>query len=286
MDIRFRELELLVRIERSGRLSWGPFQGPERDIVAYLIYHGYVNGLTLPWVHDERLLVTALPGESEFERRMHIDRITSLSRILGGQDASLQITHAGRVRISELRQTLRSGRLREQHEVLWDGRHFDMDLRIALADASAATPVSMAYLDLNGFKAVNDTMGHDAGDAAIRAYFHDVAGVLSDAGDAYRLGGDEVGIILIGGSSDDLAAIVRRACVLLQHEALRFDGQELSRLSIAAGINVSRTPSDDAQKFRKDAESSMYKAKDHTRNHSPRPSSLNVCGTERIEIVL
>ena len=55
MDLRIRELELLAKIDRSGRLSHGPFQGPERDIAAFLVYHGYVNGLTLPWVHNEQL---------------------------------------------------------------------------------------------------------------------------------------------------------------------------------------------------------------------------------------
>lgn len=61
MDIRFKELELLLRIERSGRLSHGLFQGPERDIAAFLIYHGYVNGLTLTWVHNEETVLESHP---------------------------------------------------------------------------------------------------------------------------------------------------------------------------------------------------------------------------------
>jgi hypothetical protein len=79
MDIRLRELELLAKIDRCGRLTVGPLNGPERD---------------------------------------------------GGRDVTLQITHSGRVRMAELRE-FRSAKLREQYEILWDGRYFDTDLRIA-----------------------------------------------------------------------------------------------------------------------------------------------------------
>ena len=55
---------------------------------------------------------------------------------------------------------------------------------------------------------------------------------------------------------------------VLQNERLKFDSKELPFLSIAAGINVGTMPSDDARKFRKDAEVSMYKAKAFTKEDS------------------
>jgi len=55
----------------------------------------------------------------------------------------------------------------------------------------------------------------------------------------------------------------------LQNERLKFDSKELPFLSIAAGINVGTMPSDDARKFRKDAEVSMYKAKAFTKRGLP-----------------
>ncbi len=99
--------------------------------------------------------------------------------------------------MAELAQQFRSARIHEQFGILWDGRHFDQDLSIRLLDASVESPVAVAYRDLNAaLKPVNDTLGHNAGNILLQAYFQDVAAGLPDQGDAYRLGGDEVGVIL------------------------------------------------------------------------------------------
>jgi hypothetical protein len=158
MDIRLRELEFLADVDRGGRLTVGPLSGSEKDLAAFLVFNGYVNDFRVSWVHDERCFPNSLPGESVLERKLHSERINTLSRVLGDRDVSLEITHAGGVRMAELRHALRSDKLREQHGILWDGRHFDMDLRVALLEASDSTPLAVAYFDLNGFKAVNDTM--------------------------------------------------------------------------------------------------------------------------------
>jgi diguanylate cyclase (GGDEF)-like protein len=208
----------------------------------------------------------------------------TLSKVLGGREVSLQITHSGRVRMAELRQTLRSAKLRDGFGILWDGRHFDVDLRIALLDASERTPVAVAYLDLNaGLKAANDKMGHDAGDVAIQAYFQDVNSALADRGDAYRLGGDEVGVIIPACPREEVIKIIRRACLLLQREHLQFDGKELPAVSIAAGLVVNTTPAVGAEQLRRAAEMSMYKAKEFTKGQSSRPSSWNVSGEDAVQ---
>jgi GGDEF domain-containing protein len=76
----------------------------------------------------------------------------------------LRLTHAGRVRISELKQALRTGRIREQYGILWDGRHLETDLQIAVVDANEHAPLSVAFMDLNGLKSINDLVGHEGVD--------------------------------------------------------------------------------------------------------------------------
>lgn len=49
---------------------------------------------------------------------------------------------------------------------------------------------------MNGLKVINDTLGHDAGDEAVRTYFGVIAAVIAEVGEAYRVGGDEVVIVL------------------------------------------------------------------------------------------
>jgi len=106
----------------------------------------------------------------------------------------------------------------------------------------------------------------------------------SDRGDAYRLGGDEVGLIIQDCPREKGITIVRNACLLLQQERLQFHGKELSPVSIAAGLIVTDTPSANAEQLRREADMSMYKAKEFTKTQSPRPSSLNVGGEEAVQL--
>lgn len=274
-DARLSELEMLARIERQGSLPVGPLKGAERDLVAFLASRGYVNDLNIPWQHG-RSVGGGLPGESELERRLQQRRIDTLSQILGGQLVVLQISHAGRVRIAELNEAFRSSRIREPFGILWDGRHFDPDLRIRLLNASSESPLFLVYMDLNGMKGINDTAGHDAGDLVLRAYFNALSTGLADRADAYRLGGDEVGIILSDISEDDAVAMVKNVCLLFMGDRLLYLGSDLPRLSISAGMVTASSPSRSVHALRDGADTQMYRAKESTKTKTPRPSSLAI----------
>lgn len=69
--------------------------------------------------------------------------------------------------------------------------------------------LGLCLLDLDRFKEVNDTYGHAAGDAVLRAVGMHLAG-LREEDSAYRLGGDEFAVILVGTSADGAAAAVGR----------------------------------------------------------------------------
>ena len=281
MDARLTELEMLSRIERQGALSIGPLHGAERELVAFLALRGYVNDLDIPWQHGA--IGGGLPGESKLERQLHQWRIDSLSQILGGQPVLLRITHAGRVRMAELSEAFRSARIREPFGILWDGRHFDPDLRIQLLNASVQVPLAVAYMDLNGMKNVNDTHGHDAGDLVMRAYFNSLSTVLADKADAYRLGGDEVGVILPSLSKVEAVTILKKVCVLLMSERLRHRDSELPRVSIAIGMVITSDPSSSVLDLRQKADKHMYRAKVFTKDRPSRPSSLAIDGDDNIQ---
>jgi diguanylate cyclase (GGDEF)-like protein len=82
-------------------------------------------------------------------------------------------------------------------------RAFEERLPIELARASrSARPVSLCLFDLDGFKGVNDSLGHPAGDEVLRA----VAGILRDsrlADDCFRIGGDEFAILMPGTTAEE-----------------------------------------------------------------------------------
>jgi diguanylate cyclase len=66
-------------------------------------------------------------------------------------------------------------------------------IRVAYREA---TPLSLMLLDLNGFKEVNDTLGHHAGDRLLQIVAKRIRGTLRDADTVARLGGDEFAVVL------------------------------------------------------------------------------------------
>jgi diguanylate cyclase (GGDEF)-like protein len=88
-------------------------------------------------------------------------------------------------------------------------RRLTRDLEALEPHVSRLSPVQLAIIDLDGFKAVNDDRGHEAGDALLARF----AGALRDAagadGAVYRLGGDEFCVVSVPGR--DVAVAVARA---------------------------------------------------------------------------
>jgi diguanylate cyclase (GGDEF)-like protein len=72
------------------------------------------------------------------------------------------------------------------------------------------TPLSMIVLDVDGFKAFNDSLGHPAGDELLRAIAKDMSVQTRQVDALARLGGDEFGVLLPGASSNDARIVADR----------------------------------------------------------------------------
>jgi diguanylate cyclase (GGDEF)-like protein len=257
-----------------------------RDMLQHLIVEGFVEGEKIALQYNDLIGSSGMPGESDTERQIRRIQVRTLTRLLADQEIELYITHAGRVRLAELKDSLRSARIREQFDIIWDGRYFDTDLRIALLDARSDHPITLAYLDLNAaLKTANDTLGHAAGDVALRAYLQDVAVALGTDGEAYRIGGDEVIAVIRGLSIVGAVEILSKACRLLMSEKLNYQASPLPPLSVAIGVVTVTDHTANANERREGAEREMYRAKEHSRGRTPRPSTIAVDSEEQIRVI-
>jgi diguanylate cyclase (GGDEF)-like protein len=90
------------------------------------------------------------------------------------------------------------------------------------------TPSSLVYIDLNGFKGINDAHGHAAGDAVLRHIADILTRQVRDTDVVARIGGDEFGVVL---AHVNLAQAVKKAAALdraLRQRPLVYNGQALA----------------------------------------------------------
>jgi diguanylate cyclase (GGDEF)-like protein/PAS domain S-box-containing protein len=118
--------------------------------------------------------------------------------------------------------------------------------------------VSVILVDLDGFKSVNDTLGHPAGDELLRVAAHRLLGCVREDDTAARLGGDEFAVLVSAGHPQQAVAAGQRIVGVL-NRPFSVSGQEV-RISASVGV-AHRAGSDSAEDLLRDADIAMYVAK-------------------------
>ena len=137
-------------------------------------------------------------------------------------------------------------------------------VELALARASRdGHLVGLLFLDIDRFKQVNDTHGHDAGDELLRLVARRLAGVLRPADTVARLGGDEF-VVLCEELDDEhhAVAVAQRVLSAIADAPFAIGGVEL-RITASVGIALSSGDADaHPEALLRDADAAMYRAKD------------------------
>lgn len=125
--------------------------------------------------------------------------------------------------------------------------------------------LAVVFLDLDGFKLVNDTLGHDAGDHLLRVISERLRSQLRGSDLVARLGGDEFVLVLPEISHAEDAGRVVQKCIRTIAAPVDHDGHELS-VSASAGISVYPEDGANVQALLVNADNAMYRAKELGKN--------------------
>jgi diguanylate cyclase (GGDEF)-like protein len=215
----------------------------------------------------------AMVAKGRYDTRLNVDsgdEIGALTSAFNGMTDDLRASHETLLRtIHSERETARAAEFLASHDKLTGLSNRSMFSRslesVLLACSQKGTICAVLFVDLDRFKNINDTLGHEAGDQLLQEIASRLSECVGSAGLVARLGGDEFVITLHDAEDPEavsamarrlLAAIARPVC-LSDHE-----------FRVTASIGISRYPSDgdDERTLMKRADVAMYQAKEDGKN--------------------
>jgi len=233
------------------------------DTVLYAVHAGVFD--FVPKSGDHEALVGAVARALARARVVRENR--RLTRELHAANEVLELrVRARTAELGEANRRLETSLLsiehRARHDPLTDlGNRFLFrdHLERGLARAAlGAAPVAILFLDLDGFKPINDSLGHAVGDRVLVGVARRLAAAVGDAGVTARLGGDEFGVLIEGGAAEASVVAARIAETLNAPHSVA--GVEVFT-SASVGIAVSVRGEETADELLRNADLAMYSAK-------------------------
>jgi diguanylate cyclase len=170
-----------------------------------------------------------------------------------------------------LRYSLEQVRSMSEHDVLtglMNRRGFERSLEVQLARARRRDGrLAILLLDLDDFKSINDTLGHDAGDQLLVEVARRLTNIARDGDLLCRLGGDEFVVMMTNFDHDEQAIVLADRINANLREPI-FIGSVEQTITASIGIAVLGNTTDNAADLLKYADLAMYQAKLEGRNKS------------------
>ena len=156
--------------------------------------------------------------------------------------------------------------LRDPLTGLANRRLLDDRIEMALARARRyKSAMALLYLDLDGFKEINDTLGHRAGDVLLTMVAGRLVATVREEDTVARLGGDEFIIALWSVRNSDETATVAARVIEAVAQPYGIEGHTV-RISTSAGVAIYPAHGLDAEALLKNADLALYEAKHAGRN--------------------
>jgi diguanylate cyclase (GGDEF)-like protein len=201
-----------------------------------------------------------------------------LDALRGGRVDALVVTDDDGQKIFSLKNTLEDIEERKQYEIRLEyqanydaltglaNRHRLQDrLQEALIRAERyGHRVAVAFIDLDQFKFINDSLGHDIGDRMLKTIAQRLQACLREGDTVARQGGDEF-VLVIDRSDESIISLIMPKILESISAPVVIDGNEL-QVTCSIGFSLYPIDGTDAATLLKNADAAMYRAKEEGRN--------------------
>jgi diguanylate cyclase (GGDEF)-like protein/PAS domain S-box-containing protein len=144
--------------------------------------------------------------------------------------------------------------------------------------------LALLFIDLDRFKAINDTLGHDAGDRLLREVADRLKECVRESDTVSRFGGDEFNLLLTQVRNESDTELIAHKILRALRRPVHIDGHELHG-TVSIGIALFPRDGNDVQTLIKNADTALYRAKDLGRNnYQIFNTAMNAQALERMEL--
>ncbi|WP_137939121.1 tetratricopeptide repeat-containing diguanylate cyclase [Chitinivorax sp. B] len=233
----------------------------------------------------ERAKLQTLQTLHELERveTQRDDALEAMQRTDAANRELLRLNHELERRMEEieqLQQALKEQALRDPLTNLYNRRHLQEELPAVLHLAERQQyPVSVALIDVDHFKAINDGYGHALGDEVLVMLGQVLKSSVRGSDFACRYGGEEFCIVFPGATAQDAAQRLESMLVMVRSAHVQCDGKTLAGIGFSAGVAEYPFHALTQQALLNLADSALYQAKQTGRGR------VLVCGVDGISIV-
>lgn len=150
---------------------------------------------------------------------------------------------------------------------LHNRRYMEGHLKTLFAKARASNrPLAVLMVDIDHFKAVNDTYGHDVGDMILREFATRLRQNTRGVDLAARVGGEEFVIVMPDADADKARTLGERLRASVAEQPFKINDDVSLRVTASVGLGVIEEPEDAPETVIKRADKALYAAKRHGRN--------------------
>ncbi len=233
------------------------------DLLRLLVPEHHVrNGVIAPLRIDGRLagavIVANRLGDASSFTNLDLKTLQTLTEHISVSLSNCRLEDS-LSEVTELKEQLRHQAFHDDLTHLANRLLFMERVEHALERRPGTKNLAVAFIDIDDFKTLNDSLGHAAGDAALVAMADALKSCLRPADTAARLGGDEFAVLLEDLDSDeDVHGVAQRILTTLR-KPIRVHGQDLT-LHASVGFAVVQ-PGDTVEALMRNADAAMYAAK-------------------------